>query len=344
MSIYVPADGPSPCNLAIVGEAPSDAEERERRPFVGPSGRVLWTREPCDLGLVEVMCNRPRASCYVTNVCKTRMPDDEWKLRSLWERDVFTSELIAELDAVQPRLVLAFGRRAALALVPGFTTMPADHGKPTLGATGRYMVMALWHPAAYLRGNVEALGAIVSDLGKVDALLMPALVDLVQPAPAVVATPAEWPAAIAFLAFDGERKTGKCLLCGKGGVASYNGEGLVWKLCKTHAVSSAHWAGSNLPAMREHRDIAVADSAAARLDRTVVRAQAKLREGADKLYGRRADVDGAKSGIEAGCASVLALPADATRAMSGGSNPESTCAIGVSEHLTQSAAISSREG
>lgn len=281
----VPPDGPVPCDLAVVGEAPSHAEVAEGRSFVGPSGRILWPIEQGDLGLIETVADRPRHTCYVTNVCKTQMPDAEWWKLSMGQRDAYAKALVNELKVVQPRLVLAFGRRAAVALVPGFNTMPADHGKPVLGTTGKYVVMALWHPAAYLRGNAEALGAIAADLAKVPTLLMDGLVELMQPAPVLVV---EWPLAIAFLAFDGERKSGKCTYCGGAGIAAYNGEGLAWKLCKPHAVRLAEWAVTNMAAMLEHRDVAVAQATTARQERTATRMEAQLREGADRLYGQRA--------------------------------------------------------
>lgn len=263
-----------------------------------------------DMVLVEALLGRPVLNAYTATV--------------------------QELDAADVTLVLAFGSRAAGALVPNFGLMAMDHGRPLLGWSGRWMVMAM-------RAAGEDMAETIADLGKAETLLMTdGLVELVQPGPP---QSDEWPPAVAFLVFDGERKTGKCILCGSGGIASYTGEGLTWKLCKVHAVSSAWWAESNLPAMHEHREIAVAASAAAKLDRTVARKQAELRDGADRLYGRRADVGGAKEGTVV-TASEPDAPAEPTPADSrGGSEPESTCVVGASANVTpDDAAISSREG
>ncbi len=171
MAITVSPDGPVPCDLAVVGEAPGREEIKAGRGFVGPSGRMLWGEGEKDLNLMWEIARRPRESCYVTNVCKEPMPDAEWWKLSQEQREGFEAQVRTELVGVQPRLVLAFGRRASVALVPGFGTMRDDHGKPTLGHGGHYIAMALWHPAAYLRGNREVLGDMVADLDKVQTIL-----------------------------------------------------------------------------------------------------------------------------------------------------------------------------
>jgi DNA polymerase len=37
----VPGEGPVPADVFIIGEAPGAMEDRQGRPFVGPSGRLL---------------------------------------------------------------------------------------------------------------------------------------------------------------------------------------------------------------------------------------------------------------------------------------------------------------
>jgi hypothetical protein len=192
-----------------------------------------------DIALAEVMLGKAQCSAYTMSV--------------------------AELDASGVTLVLAFGDRAARLLVPGFRSMVMDRGKPVLGASGKWAVMALFGAGGHL---AETL----ADLDKAEALMFDGVVELMQPAP-----PRGWPDAIAFLRFEGERKTGKCMLCAKGSkVGAYSGEGLAWKLCEQHAWQSADWAATHLDAMREHADIATADAVAAKFERTAIRMQAEL--------------------------------------------------------------------
>ena len=279
--IYVPPDGPVPCDLAVVGEAPGRVECEEGRSFVGPSGKVLWGGHD----LMVVMANRPRETCYVTNVCKEPIPDADWWRLSLAEREQHQKSLMAELGNVKPQLVLAFGRRAAMATVPDFGTMHADHGKPTLNVAGKFIAMALWHPAAYLRGNNEALGAIATDLAKVETLLMAdGLAEIMSGGqPVLEPKPLEWVERIGFLKFDGERKTAKCLLCSSKEAAAYSGEGLTWKLCRKHAAEAAVWAESNVEALFEHREVEMRAAADAKRERVAKKMQGEFLE----RYGRR---------------------------------------------------------
>lgn len=175
------------------------------------------------------------------------------------------SATVEQLDAAGVQLVLAFGSRAAAALVPGFRNMAMDLSKPVLGVSGKWMVMAMVGAGGDMANQL-------ADLGKAETLLLTdGLVELCQPAP-----PRGWPDAIAFLAFAGERKTGKCMLCGGDGIAAYNGEGLAWKLCVRHAWQSSDWAAEHLPAMREHAEIAATEAAAKKFERKAEKMQAEL--------------------------------------------------------------------
>lgn len=172
---------------------------------------------------------------------------------------------VEQLDAAGVQLVLAFGSRAANALVPEFRSMALDRGKAVLGASGKWMVMAM-------RDKDAPITETILELGRVETLLLTeGLVELCQPAP-----PRGWPDAIAFLLFAGERKTGKCMLCGGDGIAAYTGEGLTWKLCERHAWQSSDWAVEHLPAMREHAYIAMTGAAIKKRERKAEKMQAEL--------------------------------------------------------------------
>lgn len=270
------------------------------------ASRALWGTEPGDLNLMGVLVG-PSWSYHVL------MPH---------------IDVLAELDLMAPRLVLAFGTRAATVCVPGFRTMSIDHGKPVLGPSGKWAAMAVWSPAVG-----EWLGTVAADLAKVEALLFDGLVELMQSAPAM----AKWPKTVGFLAFVSELKTGKCRLCGGGDIASFKGEGLQWKLCVTHAWLSAEWAALNLAILREHRDIAVADSAAARADHIAVQMQAVLQSANERWLSPPEPVDGASDGMEQRTATGPDAPCGDT-AGSGSSAPASPCVDGASGPSTSAAA------
>lgn len=60
-NVYVPADGPQPCRILIVGEAPGVMEAKMGYGFVGPSGEELWH-------LLDRYAHIRRNMCRVTNV------------------------------------------------------------------------------------------------------------------------------------------------------------------------------------------------------------------------------------------------------------------------------------
>lgn len=164
--VRVNPDGPVPCNLAICGEAPSKAELAEGRGFAGPSGRILWGG---DFDLIGSIVGRPRETCYVTNVSKRECDDAAWQAMPYSAREAEYVALREELERVQPKLVLAFGRRAAIGLCPGFSSMSVDSG--IARQVGAYAVMPLWHPSAYLRGDHSVIGKLATALARVPELL-----------------------------------------------------------------------------------------------------------------------------------------------------------------------------
>lgn len=123
----VRGEGPIPSRIMLVGEAPGENEERQGVPFVGASGQEL-NRMLQEAGIM-------RSECYVTNVCKTRPPDNQisaWI--ALKKKDITAAhrllrdkyclppilegytELITEIEMVQPNIVVPFGNLALWAL------------------------------------------------------------------------------------------------------------------------------------------------------------------------------------------------------------------------------------
>jgi len=113
----VVASGPRDARIAIVGEAPGEAEERLGEPFAGASGRLL-TEMLAGAGIA-------RRGCYVTNVVRERPPGNDF-----WDRyyadkhgTVPTEALVeaqvrvrAEIVAVAPNVTIALGEEALRAL------------------------------------------------------------------------------------------------------------------------------------------------------------------------------------------------------------------------------------
>src|SRR3984885_6402352 len=112
----VPGAGPPTARLMLVGEQPGDREDLEGAVFVGPAGRGL------EDALVEAGINR--AGGYVTNAVKhfSWKPAPRGKRRlhqrpNRAETAACRPWLVAEAEAVQPRLILCLGALAAESLI-----------------------------------------------------------------------------------------------------------------------------------------------------------------------------------------------------------------------------------
>ena len=106
-------EGPVGAAIAFVGEQPGDQEDRQGRPFVGPAGQLL-ERAMSDAGI-------DRGRVYVTNAVKHFKFEQRGKRRihqkpTAGEVRHYRWWLDQELKLVHPRLVVALGATAVLAL------------------------------------------------------------------------------------------------------------------------------------------------------------------------------------------------------------------------------------
>lgn len=143
--------GHEAAELVVVGEAPGREEDRTGLPFVGPAGKLL------DLLLLAVGFDRE--SVYICNVLKCRPPRNRDPLPD--EVETCAPYLHGQLDAIQPKVLLAVGRFAAQWL----TSSEAGIGS-LRGRVHEYRgvpVVATYHPA-YLLRSPEATRRTWQDL------------------------------------------------------------------------------------------------------------------------------------------------------------------------------------
>lgn len=147
---YVRGEGTLDAKLMIIGEAPGGDEERDGRPFVGASGRLL------NKLIAEAGTNR--SQCYVTNIVKVRPPNNKFeRLREYGLSPVdFLPELWQEIQAVQPNCILALGKHS-LKYLTGRSgknnSITENRGSilPLVSeARHRCKVVATYHPAHLL--------------------------------------------------------------------------------------------------------------------------------------------------------------------------------------------------
>jgi len=144
--------------LMFVGEAPGRDEDAQGIPFVGRAGKKLTQ-------IIEAI-GQSRESVYIANVIKCRPP----KNRNPESDEVETCErfLFAQVDAIQPRVIVALGTFAARTLLRSDAPISKLRGREY-----EYRGAALiptFHPA-YLLRNPQSRREVWEDMKRVRALL-----------------------------------------------------------------------------------------------------------------------------------------------------------------------------
>jgi DNA polymerase len=164
--------GPRTARMMLVGEQPGDQEDRAGKPFVGPAGRLL--DKALDAAGID------RDGLYVTNAVKHfkfAVRSERGKRRihqtpSRTEAVACRPWLLAELDAVEPEVVVLMGAVAAKSLLGNDFRLTAHRRELLHLATDDGLrnpdVVVTVHPSSILRGpperRDEALSGLVEDL------------------------------------------------------------------------------------------------------------------------------------------------------------------------------------
>src|SRR5215208_5977576 len=160
-------EGLKRARLMLIGEQPGDREDREGHPFVGPAGRVL--DQALETAGIE------RGDAYVTNVVKHFKWTPKGKRRihqapKAEEIKACAPWLEAELDVVDPEVMVCLGATAVRAVIGSKARVMKDHGQFLESKLGRTAVPTL-HPSAILRADPEdrddAMALLVGDLKRV---------------------------------------------------------------------------------------------------------------------------------------------------------------------------------
>jgi uracil-DNA glycosylase family protein len=142
-------EGPADAVAMLIGEQPGNAEDLDGRPFVGPAGALL-DQALADAGL-------ERGTLYLTNAVKHFKFEPRGKVRlhkraNAAEQAACRPWLAAELDRVQPRLLVCLGAMAAQSVFGADFRVTRERGRwIELGAGRRGL--ATWHPSAVLRAR-----------------------------------------------------------------------------------------------------------------------------------------------------------------------------------------------
>lgn len=136
-------EGPAGARLMIVGEAPGADEDRQGRPFVGPSGRLL-ERMLAAIGL-------GREEVYIANTVYWRPPGN--RTPSAEEVEACRPFMDRQIALVAPDVLMLTGGAAAKTLLGTTEGIMRLRGRWRQFATadGSIDVMPTFHPAFLLR-------------------------------------------------------------------------------------------------------------------------------------------------------------------------------------------------
>jgi uracil-DNA glycosylase len=162
-------EGPAHAEIVFVGEQPGDQEDLQGRPFVGPAGK-LFTKAMTEAGI-------DRKDVYLTNAVKHFKFEQRGHRRihskpTAGEVKHYRPWLAKELELVKPKLVVALGGTALLALTGKATPITRSRGRARFGSYEGYVTV---HPSYLLRlpdeaTKREAYEAFLNDLRRIHDL------------------------------------------------------------------------------------------------------------------------------------------------------------------------------
>lgn len=143
------SDGNSNAKMMLVGEAPGFYEDQQGKPFVGKAGQLL------DKIFESVGFSREK-DIYICNTIKCRPPDNRDPTPQ--EKDACREYLDAQLELIQPRIILLCGKVALKSFIDTDLGITKVRGKWFDGPNGAKM-MPIFHPSYLLRNGQRTPGS-----------------------------------------------------------------------------------------------------------------------------------------------------------------------------------------
>jgi len=134
----VPGEGSPQAKILFVGEGPGFHEDKQGRPFVGPSGQLLEELIK-SIGL-------KRSDVFITNVVKCRPPENRDPLPA--EINACNDYLERQIAILKPQVIVTLGRISMSKFFAG-EKISVIHGRPR--KKDGFICIPMFHPAAALR-------------------------------------------------------------------------------------------------------------------------------------------------------------------------------------------------
>lgn len=157
IGVAVPGEGDADADVVFVGEAPGKNEAVSGKPFIGRAGKLLRALI-AEAGLRD-------ADVFITSAVKY-LP--EYVTPTLGDIEHGRTHLFAQLDIIQPKIIVLLGNTAAVALLDHKISIAKDHGTVIVQDKRKYLVA--YHPAAPLY-SPKLRVEIAKDFTKLKALI-----------------------------------------------------------------------------------------------------------------------------------------------------------------------------
>jgi DNA polymerase len=163
-------DGNPDGEIVFIGEAPGKNEDLKGVPFIGAAGKFLDEM----LSYIDLK----REHIYITNIVKYRPPNNRDPLPE--EKQAFLPYLQAQLEIIQPKIVVTLGRHSMNCFLPDLQISKV-HGMPKrikmkrhdLSSSDDYLtlvILPLFHPAAALY-NGGLRQTLIDDFMRIPAII-----------------------------------------------------------------------------------------------------------------------------------------------------------------------------
>lgn len=146
---WITGDGPVPCEIMFIGEAPGKTEVEEGKPFVGIAGKNLEYY----LNLVGLTRNEIRISntCFLRpikiNTSKTGRTTISNRAPKTKEVEMFRDVLDQEILLVNPKIIITLGN-IPLKRFTKFNSIGQCHGVLIEDNDNKRNVFPMYHPSA----------------------------------------------------------------------------------------------------------------------------------------------------------------------------------------------------
>lgn len=146
---WITGDGPVPCDILFVGEAPGKTEVEARTPFVGLAGKT-FEKYLNSIGL-------SRKDVRITNTCffrpiklktsKTNKTTISNRPPKVSEINLFREILDEEIKIVNPKLIITLGN-IPLKRLTNFKSIGECHGKAVFNSNLEKYIFPMYHPSS----------------------------------------------------------------------------------------------------------------------------------------------------------------------------------------------------